>query len=675
MGQQRISPWISRNLSYTPAPNLIVLELPDAVAMKLAIPLVFGPDSSDEVPPTALDASFATFVYWIAMATESASCSYLPAFLAGALCENGALRLVRQIDRARAMKFELVRLPNSRMALVADLALARRLRRVPLTYGFSYQLTAMKSTWSNEKLASEAAVEAKIPAGTTYRAVERLAMANQAEHNLVADWIPEVTATLPQGVIVKERNLLRRLHRAIAANNGVEFARHIEAYLCGLDLEPAADGCYAVRLATCGRTQQRVMLIEFTARAAHVSIHDIIDATKFFVPTAFQNPLRSDWEPPTHLGEPSGLFGQFSGQPVRGGSLPRIDTREEGDFNLARRLEHALGSDEGLDPERQAEVRKAVSLAGIDALAWHQGFHTWDDSSWGIYFDVAKITPFVQMLRQSLQHAGCGPSALAATHVMLQLLFGHELFHARVEALGAVHELETRRPCLRRYRERVYRPRFATRDCLEEGLANFAAFQYAAAAIESVCTMTGGSVSVRDAMSHFVEEFLDLSPPGYNRWRIGHGASAAELLAAQLRTGQLHPGLVPPLGGGFSSLPFEFRDDDVPLYFVGTSALFDALPSPPPYAAAFVDDDEKRFQKSLARVPAHVQVEWDEVKRGLLLGQLTPGRDFKLWERRAQGSVYSVRLDRNFRAHLESVERERGWRALDVGSHKAMGHG
>ena len=50
------------------------------------------------------------------------------------------------------------------------------------------------------------------------------------------------------------------------------------------------------------------------------------------------------------------------------------------------------------------------------------------------------------------------------------------------------------------------------------------------------------------------------------------------------------------------------------------------------------------------------------------------GLGFKRWKP-GGANCYSVRVDRKYRAHLIYERDRQSWRAIEIGDHKAMGHG
>jgi len=71
-------------------------------------------------------------------------------------------------------------------------------------------------------------------------------------------------------------------------------------------------------------------------------------------------------------------------------------------------------------------------------------------------------------------------------------------------------------------------------------------------------------------------------------------------------------------------------------------------------------------------MPDSVQKAWKKTKRNLAVA-IPPGADFKQWDKGS--GVYSLRLNDNYRAHIQRPKVGDTWMALDLGTHKEMGHG
>jgi hypothetical protein len=82
----------------------------------------------------------------------------------------------------------------------------------------------------------------------------------------------------------------------------------------------------------------------------------------------------------------------------------------------------------------------------------------------------------------------------------------------------------------------------------------------------------------------------------------------------------------------------------------------------------------QRFEKSLRKLSPHVRSLWEECRLKLNRGTYNFARDFQKWK----GDEFSVRVGGNsgpaYRAHLR-MRKNQPWEALDIGTHKGMGHG
>jgi hypothetical protein len=83
--------------------------------------------------------------------------------------------------------------------------------------------------------------------------------------------------------------------------------------------------------------------------------------------------------------------------------------------------------------------------------------------------------------------------------------------------------------------------------------------------------------------------------------------------------------------------------------------------------------ETEKFLKRLEALAPPIRRSWEKTKR-MLTQAITPGVDFKLWRPGGQ-HVYSVRVNDNFRAHLHRPAAGETWTALEIGSHKELGHG
>jgi len=165
-------------------------------------------------------------------------------------------------------------------------------------------------------------------------------------------------------------------------------------------------------------------------------------------------------------------------------------------------------------------VRKDAEGQGFEAIAWFQPYHVWTEETWGIYFDARKLDDLALSFLDAFMPARVHRSHSLAALLAFGLTYAHELFHARVEAALSWTEINAQQPRHLRYKERVYQALRETPDWLEEALANWSAWNwFKAPGVQSVVARMTPNV---EGLERLVEDSLDLAPPGYQEWRLGH---------------------------------------------------------------------------------------------------------------------------------------------------------
>lgn len=232
---------------------------------------------------------------------------------------------------------------------------------------------------------------------------------------------------------------------------------------------------------------------------------------------------------------------------------------------------------------RVDDVRKDVKGQGFEAIAWFQPYHVWTEETWGIYFDARKLDDLALSFLDDFKSMRVQGSHSLAALLAFGLTYAHELFHARVEAALSWAEINAQQPRHLRYKERVYQALRETPDWLEEALANWSAWDwFKASGIQSqIACMTSNA----DGLDRVVEASLDLAPPGYQEWRLGHQPDTWRTFANQLSTGNpkiTATGIGLPLESALiGPSPYDFQPADIPLRFVGSGVIADRLQSNP----------------------------------------------------------------------------------------------
>jgi hypothetical protein len=222
--------------------------------------------------------------------------------------------------------------------------------------------------------------------------------------------------------------------------------------------------------------------------------------------------------------------------------------------------------------------RNAVRESGFDAFGWYQSCHIWDDDTWGIYLVAEKLDDLACALHEDLRQVGERSQALA-TLLAVDMVYQHELFHARVEAVACWLEITALQPRLRRYQRNVYEATIGKDECLEEALANWSA---RSAILSKLPTWSSRGLVLSDsAVVRVIDANLDLSPPGYKNWRSGANRTTWRQFATELVEGkptQALKSLPLTMESLFAEpLPFDLHDVDIPTRIVGRGLITDWL--------------------------------------------------------------------------------------------------
>ena len=334
--------------------------------------------------------------------------------------------------------------------------------------------------------------------------------------------------------------------------------------------QPSRDGNYAGILAgTAGRRSKG--LVSWMPHPGLPSYPEVRWAVQKRLPAALRNPRIEQ------MGKPKFDMGT---QPVQDSVLVR------GFDPVSNDLKDALDDlqlDQSDFRNRVDDVRKDAKDHGFEAIAWFQPYHVWTEETWGIYFDARKLDDLALSFLDDFKSVRVQGSHSLAALLAFGLTYAHEMFHARVEAALSWAEINAQQPRHLRYKERVYQALRETPDLLEEALANWSAWDWFKAL--SIQSKVLSVASNAEGLDRIVEASLDLAPPGYREWRLGHQPGTWRTFANQLSTGnpKSNPaGIGLPIESALTGpLPYDFRSDDIPLRFVGAGVIADRLQSHP----------------------------------------------------------------------------------------------
>lgn len=248
--------------------------------------------------------------------------------------------------------------------------------------------------------------------------------------------------------------------------------------------------------------------------------------------------------------------------------------------------------------DRVDEVKRSLSEYGFEALAWYQAYHRWNEDSWGIYFDAKKLDDFALSIFEDLRMSHVkGDLQKISAVLAISLLYTHEMFHAKVEAATSWNELSTGRSQYLPYTKTIYATLVGSDACLEEALANWSAWSWFSNLLERGKFNSNGN---SESISRVVQTTLDLSPPGYRKWRVGGEVNSWREFCNQLSTGKVvTKGNKPffPLEGNLTATPpYDLQASDIPLRFIGRGNIVDRLLSHP---ATFNVPTRRELEKAL----------------------------------------------------------------------------
>lgn len=394
-----------------------------------------------------------------------------------------------------------------------------------------------------------------------------------------------------QRPVVTPEPLLHLLPRAVTfavqpSSPQEKVARSAVAAIASSGLLPPRDGVYSgILTGPQGRNAQ--VIVTWEPHLGPPSYPEVRWAAQRRLPSAFASP-RSEVP-----GRP-----EFEHQVQSTGDSAQVELGSPGAWDFAEAFD-------GMEifpfdfQERVKESRKGRKTHGFEAIAWYQPYHVWTEETWGIYFDAKKLDDLACSLIDDFKtnRVHGGSHSLAAL-LAFGLVYAHELFHAKVEAALSWQEVNALQPRHQRYKKNVYQALRETPEWLEEALANWSAWDwFKEPDIQAVINRMSSNA---DRLDRVVEASLDLSPPGYQEWRLGRQPGTWRTFANQLSTGK--PRIAPPgIGLPIESvltgpLPYDFRATDIPVRFAGQGIIADRLQSHP---ATFNVPQRREMERAL----------------------------------------------------------------------------
>lgn len=313
-----------------------------------------------------------------------------------------------------------------------------------------------------------------------------------------------------------------------------------------------------------------------------------------------------------------------------------------------------------LGQTEKERIRQAVLAKGVDALGWYAPFHA-IGVQWGIYIPISSLAYVAECV-----FAGVAADLGTRVRLAFRIIHQHELFHFAAEYALAQFELFLRTPF------------HVERSRLRDPKLGFIVAEEQAANAWMLRSLRTAKRSQRPAgRAKALRHFISKQPPGYrdapeiletHRFR----AAVQSLVEAYVDSSEcavhtnldwLYP-LRPQID--WRQCPVHLIDDGVRLPFA--PCAFDL------FAQVSGITLTETFKNDLLKLPKPLRRAWEKVERMLAVSTALGGLNFKLWERRSDCRLYSVRVSDGCRAHLRYDEQSR-WFAERIGTHAAMGHG
>jgi len=394
-----------------------------------------------------------------------------------------------------------------------------------------------------------------------------------------------------QRPVVTAEPLLQLLPHAVtfgvqSSSPPEKVARSAVAAIAGSGCLPSRDGTYSgILTGAQGRNAQ--VIVTWEPHLGPPSYPEIRWAAQRRLPSAFASP-RSEVP-----GRP-----EFEHQVQSSGDSAQVELGSPGAWDFAEAFD-------GMEifpfdfQERVKESRKDRKTHGFEAIAWYQPYHVWTEETWGIYFDAKKLDDLACSLIDDFKtnRVHGGSHSLAAL-LAFGLVYAHELFHAKVEAALSWQEINALQPRHQRYNKNVYQALRETPEWLEEALANWSAWDWFKT--QDIQAVINRMSSNADCLDRVVEASLDLSPPGYQEWRLGRQPGTWRAFANQLSSGKPKispPGIGMPIESVLTGpLSYDFLATDIPVRFAGQGIIADRLQSHP---ATFNVPQRREMERAL----------------------------------------------------------------------------
>ena len=320
--------------------------------------------------------------------------------------------------------------------------------------------------------------------------------------------------------------------------------------------------------------------------------------------------------------------------------------------------DHFEPEDYDLNETESLAIEGAVRKRGIEAIAFYKSFrfikHSPFPGEWGVFYTNRGISHINYLLKLDF------PGSNFSENIGLEFLRRHEHFHAKFDVSILGLEVAAKRhfylPHIMSFRNsKIHNP--------EEAIANHEAYKL----IKSLSQVPDSS-----KFEVFFFDFMKRQSGAYARFDEQLTILQTELASGILDGHRYKNSSRSKLGKwmGFTP-PFTHRKSDVPEHFI-REVRYSTITSPAMFIPQVkIITENSKFTKML--YPGH-EIHWESTKNKLIACSIRGSLDFK--EFPPASPYWSVRVNNNFRAHLNPISIKEGrWEAMEYGDHKKMKHG
>lgn len=303
--------------------------------------------------------------------------------------------------------------------------------------------------------------------------------------------------------------------------------------------------------------------------------------------------------------------------------------------------------------EEKSLIEGATRHRGFEASAFYKSFRFKEShpypGEWGIFYMNDSIHYIASQIL-SYYPTWSNPLDLALT-----FLKKHEShhFHADLQTLNL--EILANKPLYAPIRKAL---RGMQSQFVEEAIANRKAHKFAK----------------QKGITEFAEDFMDIQPAAYSRYKESEQNLLSEWASItvdftspmkRLRRSDLSPWL--------EKIPSKYDRESICPQHIIYADLPSWLPAVLKMPEVILIVESTDFSKSIKKLHS-IKKKWEATKIKLCENCISKGLNFYPWTNTDSKSIWSARVDDNFRAHLRNLG-DGVWEAVKIGNHKAMGHG